>query len=74
MRFVLYIAHMLQVHHLIENVVTAIERENGDTIETAIQSEVAFHNEEDRRSFYRTNNGNGESQRIAHNYRKLPTI
>ena len=44
-------SHMLQVHHLVGNVVTAIERENGDTIETAIQYKSAFQNEEDIRSF-----------------------
>ena len=73
--FIMYIAHMLQVHHLIENVVTAIERENWDTKKkTAIHSEVAFHNEEDRRAFYNIYNRNDEYQRIAHNHRKLTTI
>ena len=74
MGFIMYIAHMLQVHHLIENFVTYIERENGDPIETAIQYKVAFQNEEDRRDFYNTYNGKNESQRIVHNQRKVPNI
>ena len=74
MGFIIYSAHTLQVHHLIGNVVTSIEIENGDTINTAIRSEVAFQNEEDRRSFYKTYNGNNKSQRIEHNHRKAPTI
>ena len=74
MGFIMYSAHTLKVHHLIEYVVTSIERENTNTIKSAIQSEVDFKNEEDRRSFYKTYNGNNESQRISHNHRKLPTI
>ena len=74
MGFILYSAHTLQVHHLIKHLVTAIERDKEDTIKTAIQSEVAFHNEEDRRAFYKTYNGNNESHRISHNHRKLSTI
>ena len=70
----MYSAHMLQVYHLIKNLVIAIERENGDTIKTAIQSELAFHNGEDRGSLYKTYKRNNESQRIAHNHRKVPTI
>ena len=74
MGFIMYSAHTLQVHHLIGNVVTAIEREKGDTIKTDIQSKSAFHNEEDKRAFYKTYKGNDKSQRISHNHRKLPTI
>ena len=70
----MYSAHMLQVYHFIKNVVTSIERENWDTIETAIQYAVAFQNEEDRRAFYNTYNGNDDSQRISHNHIKVPTI
>ena len=70
----MYSAHMLQVYHFIKNVVTSTERENWDIIETAIQYAVAFQNEEDRRAFYKTYNGNDESQRIAHNHRKVPTF
>ena len=54
MGFNIYSAHTLQVHHLIENLVTAIERENGEKTETAIQYEVAFHNKEDRIALYKT--------------------
>ena len=32
--FIIYSAHTLQVHHLIENVLIATERENGGTIKT----------------------------------------
>ena len=74
MSFILYSGHMLQVHHLIEDVVTDLEKENGDTIKKFIQSEVAFYNEGDRRAFYKTYNLNDESHRISHNQRKLPTI
>ena len=74
MGFNIYSAHTLQVHHLIENLVTAIERENGEKIKTVIQSEVSFQNEEDRRALYKTYNGNDECQRISHNHRKVPTI
>ena len=70
----MYSTHTLQLYHLIENIVTAIERENEDTTETATQSEVAFHNEEDRRAFYKTYKRNEKSQRIAHNYRKVLTV
>ena len=52
--FIMYSTHTLQVHYLIENVVTAIERENGEKTETAIQYEVAFHNKEDRIALYKT--------------------
>ena len=72
--FIMYSDHTLQVHHLIKNIVTAIERETGDTTKTSTQSEVAFHNEEDRRALYETYNGNDGSQRISHNHRKLTTI
>ena len=65
---------MLQVHHLIKNVVTAIERENRDTIKKSIQYEVAFHNEEYGRAFYNTYNGNDESHMITNNHRKVSTI
>ena len=66
----MYIAHTLQVHRLIKNLVTARKRENGDTIEKSIQSEVAFYNEADKRAFYKTYKGNNESHRIAHNTEK----
>ena len=74
MGFVVYSSHTLKVHHLIKNVVTSIERENGYTIKTAIQSELVFQNEEDGIAFYKTYKVNDESQMIAHNHRKVPTI
>ena len=64
---------MLQVHHLTKNVLKATERENKKT-ETAIQSEVDFQNEEDRKGFYKSYNGYDESQQIASNHMKVPTI
>ena len=70
----MYSAHTLQVHHLIKNLVTDIERENEKTIKTAIQSKVAFKNEEYRKSFYKSCNENDEYQRIYHNHRKVTTI
>ena len=39
-----------------------------------IQSDVDFHNEEDRKSFYKRYIGYEEPQRISHNHRKVPTI
>ena len=71
--FIIYSAHMLQVHHLTKNVLKATERENKKT-ETAIQSEVDFQNEEDRKGFYKSYNGYDESQQIAPNHKKVPTI
>ena len=72
--YIIYSVHIPQVHDLAENLVTDIERENGETIETAFHSEVYFQNEEDRRSFFKTYNVNDEYQRISHNHRKLTTI
>ena len=70
----MYIAHTLQLQNLIKNAVKSIETENRYTIETSIRSKLAFQNEEDRRTFYRIYDRNDESQRIAHNIRKVTTI
>ena len=74
MGFIMYSAHMLQVHQIIKNLVRSIERDNGGTIETAINSKVAFQNEDYRRAFYKTYKRDYETQRISHNHRKVPNI
>ena len=74
MGLIMYSTHTLQVHHLIKNIVPSIERDNREKIKTANQSEVDYHNKEDRKSFYKRYDGYEKPQIISHKHRKVPTI
>ena len=70
----MYSTHMLQVHHLIKNIVIATEIDIGKTLEASMRSKVAFHNEEDRKCFYTSYEKNDDSRLIAYNHNKVTTI
>ena len=70
----MYIVHSLLVKDLVHNVIKIIEKEQGQEIKIAIQSEAVFQTDEERRIFYKSFNRNKKSQRLSHGQRKVPTI
>ena len=70
----MYSANTPQVNLLVNKVLTVIKHKKDLYIKVAIQSEVAFLTNEDRKDFYVSYNRHDEEQQIPHNHRKVPTV
>ena len=70
----MYSTKTLQVKLLVENVPSVIKQEKDIDIEFAIQSEVAFLTNKDRKELYSSYDRYDEEQKITHNHRKVTTV
>ena len=62
------------MEQLVKNILKVLEKENGNRIKTAIQSEAGFQAEKYRNVFYKKYNKHDKGQKIANIYRKVPTV
>ena len=74
MVFIMYSDYTLQVNPFIKNLLSVIEQEKGHNIEAAIQLEVSFITNKDKKGLYKSYDRQYEYQKIAHNNRKVPTV
>ena len=70
----MYSANTSQVNLLVKKVLSVIKHKKYLYIKVAIQTEVAFITNKDRKDFYASYNRHDEEQQISHNHRKVPTV
>ena len=74
MVFIIYISNTLQTNLLVKNVLSVINQEKVHNIKVAIQLEIEFITNKDRRGLYKSYERQYEYQNTSHNHMKVITV